>query len=36
LRRAISDYLIRERASVARRQEALDHYTPFRKGEEQD
>ena len=33
LRRAISDYLIRERASVAHDQQVLDHYTPFRKGE---
>jgi len=33
LRRAISDYLVRERASVARDQEVLDQYTPFRKGD---
>ncbi|HVW94048.1 MAG TPA: GNAT family N-acetyltransferase [Devosia sp.] len=33
LRRAIADYLVRERASVAHEQEVLDRYTPFRKGE---
>lgn len=33
LRRAIADYLVRERASVARDQDVLDQYTPFRKGE---
>ena len=33
LRRAIADYLIRERASVTHEQETLDQYTPFRKGE---
>jgi predicted N-acyltransferase len=33
LRDAISAYLVRERASVARDQEVLDRYTPFRKGE---
>jgi uncharacterized protein len=31
--RAIADYLVRERASVTHDQEALDQYTPFRKGE---
>jgi predicted N-acyltransferase len=36
LRRAIADYLIRERAAVAHRQEVLDHYTPFRRNEEQE
>jgi predicted N-acyltransferase len=33
LRRAIADYLVRERAHVEHEQEALDRYTPFRKGE---
>jgi len=33
LRRAIADYLVRERASVAHDQQVLDRYTPFRKGE---
>ena len=33
LRRAIADYLVRERAAVTREQETLDQYTPFRKGE---
>ena len=33
LRRAIADYLVRERASVTHEQEVLDRYTPFRKGE---
>jgi predicted N-acyltransferase len=33
LRRAIADYLVRERASVAHDQHVLDHYTPFRKGD---
>jgi uncharacterized protein len=36
LRNAIADYLEHERAAVARNQEALDHYTPFRKGERTD
>jgi uncharacterized protein len=36
LKSAISDYLRRERASVVREQEALDEYTPFRKGERTD
>jgi predicted N-acyltransferase len=35
-RRAIADYLMRERAAVAREQQALDQYTPFRKGEVPD
>jgi predicted N-acyltransferase len=33
LRRAVADYLVRERASVAREQQVLDRHTPFRKGE---
>jgi predicted N-acyltransferase len=33
LRRAVADYLERERASVAREQQVLDRHTPFRKGE---
>jgi predicted N-acyltransferase len=33
LRRAIADYLIRERASVTHNQDVLEQYTPFRKGE---
>ena len=33
LRKAIADYLVRERASVTHEQEVLDQYTPFRKGE---
>ncbi len=33
LREAISDYLVRERASVAHDQQVLDAFTPFRKGE---
>ena len=36
LRSAIADFLEHERASVAREQEALDTYTPFRKGERTD
>ena len=36
LRDAIADYLARERASVAREQEVLDTFTPFRKGERTD
>nr|WP_172123411.1 MULTISPECIES: GNAT family N-acetyltransferase [unclassified Devosia] len=36
LRGAIADFLEHERASVAREQEALDTYTPFRKGERTD
>ena len=33
LRRAIADYLVRERAAVSHDQEVLDQFTPFRKGD---
>jgi len=36
LRDAIADYLAHERASVAREQDVLDTFTPFRKGERTD
>jgi predicted N-acyltransferase len=36
LRDAVSDYVARERLSVARDQEILDRYTPYRKGERTD
>jgi len=36
LRNAIADYLERERQSVAHEQDALDSFTPFRKGERTD
>ena len=36
LRGAIADFLEHERASVAREQDALGSYTPFRKGERTD
>ena len=32
-RRAVADYLVRERAQVAHDVEVLAGYTPFRKGE---
>ncbi|GLQ57502.1 GNAT family N-acetyltransferase [Devosia nitrariae] len=36
LRRAIADFLERERLSVVHEQEVLDRYTPFRRGERRD
>lgn len=36
LRRAIADFLARERLSVVHEQEVLDRYTPFRRGERTD